>query len=400
MAEKLCNHLQGLTKTDIAMRDIFEANLQDQCAIILTWWEPFLSDIREEKLGRLKSLMTHTRGLLWVTSGARSHHPAASMVTGFARTIRKEMSVVQIVTLDFDVEDSRTDGEVVEIIIRVFKASFSSNGSNAATDFEFTVIGGLVNLPRIFPNQEKDRYVERETRPAVPEAQPFKQEGRCLKLKLGQAGLLNSIHFIDDNTQHRPLDEDAVEIDVRVTGMNFKDVMIGLGQLPLFHELGIECSGVVTAVGSNIKTLAAGDYICGIAKGAYANRVRISQYMVTKLIPPIDFVRAASIPVVYCTVYYALHNAARLSKGETVLIHAAAGGVGQAAVILAQSIQAEVFVFVGIAEKKALMRDRYGIPGDYIFSSRNSSFQQELLHLTGQKGVDVLLNSIASQTLH
>ena len=111
-----------------------------------------------------------------------------------------------------------------------------------------------------------------------------------------------------------------------------------------------------------------GDWVCGIAKGVYAKKVRTSQYKVTQLMPPIDSVRAASIPVVYCTAYYALHKAARLLKGVIVLFYAAAGGVGQAAVMLAQSIQAEIFVSAGTLEKKALMRDRYGIPGDHIFS--------------------------------
>ena len=214
------------------------------------------------------------------------------------------------------------------------------------------MIGGFINIPRILPDREKDRYVERETRSPVPEAKPFKQEGRCLELRLGQAGLLDSIYFIDDDTQYRSLEEDEVKIDIRANGMNFKDVIIGLGQLPLSHELGIECSGVITAVGSNVQTLSSGDCVCGIAKGTYANRVRTSQYLVTKLMPSIVYVRTASIPVVYCTAHYALHDTARLCKEEMVSIHAAAGRVGQASVMLAQSIQAEIFVSVETPEKK------------------------------------------------
>ena len=76
------------------------------------------------------------------------------------------------------------------------------------------------------------------------------------------------------------------------------------------------------------------------------------------------------------------------------------GGVGQAAVVLAQSIQAEIFVSVGTPEKKTLMRERYGIPDDHSFSSRESSFRQELLYLTGQRGVDVVLNSTTGQILY
>lgn len=113
-----------------------------------------------------------------------------------------------------------------------------------------------------------------------------------------------------------------------------------------------------------------------------------------------SFITAATIPVVYCTAYHALFEIGRLSKGDSILIHAAAGGVGQAAVMLAQRAQTEVFVTVGTAEKKALMQQHYRIPDDHIFSSRDSSFQQELMHITKNRGVDVVLNSTAGETLH
>lgn len=140
--------------------------------------------------------------------------------------------------------------------------------------------------------------------------------------------------------------------------MNFKDVMIGLGQLPQYHQLGLECSGVVTGVGSNVTTFVVGDHVCGLAEGAYANSVRVSQYTITRIPPNMSFTTAATIPVVYCTAYHALHEIGRLSRGESILIHAAAGGVGQAAIVLAQRVQTEVFVTVGTAEKKALIREQ------------------------------------------
>ena len=121
--------------------------------------------------------------------------------------------------------------------MRVFKAG--SDETAAVTDFEFIVIGGLIHIPRILPNKEKDRYVERETRPRVPVVQAFKQAKCCLKLELGQAGLLDSIYFIDDKIEYSSLEEDDIEVDIRATGMNFKNVIIGVGQLPLFYDSGM-----------------------------------------------------------------------------------------------------------------------------------------------------------------
>ena len=110
--------------------------------------------------------------------------------------------------------------------------------------------------------------------------------------------------------------------------MNFKDVMIALGQIPFKHKIGIECSGVVTAVGSNVTDISLGSRVCAMTQGAYANITRASQHRVAKIPDSLGFTEAASIPVAFFTAYYALADIGRLREGESILIHAAAGGVG------------------------------------------------------------------------
>ena len=181
--------------------------------------------------------------------------------------------------------------------------------------------------------------------------------------------------------------------------MDFKDVMIGLGQIP-FSDMGLECSGVVAAIGCDVKNLAIGDRICGLTPGAYANSCRISQSMVAKIAETLGFVEAASIPIVFCTAYYALLEVARLVLGESVLIHAAAGGVGQAAIMVAQHIgDVEIFATIGSLEKKAFLVENYGILEDHIFSSRDTLFGEGIRDRTKGKGVDVILNSLAGESL-
>ena len=399
MVKPVCSQLTRLTGKESQSCSILTAEIPDGFAIVLALENPFWSVLDEKGLTHMKSIITSARGLLWVTRGARSQCPSVNMMNGLARCIRKEVAGIRLVTLDLDGGKPLQDERATEMILRVFKSTFDSNKASLMTDSEFWEIDGLIQVARVFPNQMKDKYVERTTRPPVPEPQPFHQRGRPLKLKLGQAGMLDTIHFVDDESHNVPLDDDLVEISVRATGMNFKDVMIGLGQLPLYHQLGLECSGVVTGVGSHVTTFAVGDHVCGVAEGAYANNVRVSQNSITKFPPGMSFTTAATIPVVYCTAYHALYETGRLSKGESILIHAAAGGVGQAAIVLAQRVQTEVFVTVGTAEKKALMQEHYGIPDDHIFSSRDSSFQQELMHITKNRGVDMVLNSTAGETL-
>ena len=181
--------------------------------------------------------------------------------------------------------------------------------------------------------------------------------------------------------------------------MNFKDVMIGLGQIP-FSDIGLECSGVVTAIGRQVQGLTVGDRVCGLTPGGYSNTTRIFQPMIARIPDSMSFVEAAPIPIVFCTAYYSLIDIARLIPRESVLIHAAAGGVGQAAVMLAQHIGGvEIFATVGSLEKKAFLVESYDISEDHIYSSRDTTFEQRLQDQTKGRGVDVILNSRAGDAL-
>jgi NADPH:quinone reductase-like Zn-dependent oxidoreductase len=112
-----------------------------------------------------------------------------------------------------------------------------------------------------------------------------------------------------------------------------------------------------------------------------------------------SFATAASLPFVYVTVYYGLIYLAHLCSGESVLIHAAAGGVGQAAIQIAKMIGAEIFVTVSTKEKKEHLTTTYGIPEDHIFASRDLTFASGVMRVTGGRGVDVVLNSLAGDAL-
>ena len=181
--------------------------------------------------------------------------------------------------------------------------------------------------------------------------------------------------------------------------MNFKDVMIGLGQIP-YSDIGLECSGVVTVTGRSVQNITVGDRVCGLTRSGYSNTTRVLQTMVARIPSTLSFTSAASIPIIFCTAYYSLMDIARLESGESVLIHAAAGGVGQAAIMIAQHIGGvEIFATVGSSEKKDHLIENYCIPEDHIFSSRDLTFVSRLQDQTKGRGVDVILNSLAGEAL-
>lgn len=187
----------------------------------------------------------------------------------------------------------------------------------------------------------------------------------------------------------------------RCYGVNFRDVMIALGRLEETSAMSSEHSGVIVEVGEDlVEEFQVGDRICAWGGSPYASSVTVHGLAAQRLPDGMSFEEAASILIVYATVYYGLLHLARLEKGETVLIHSGAGGVGQAAIMLAKHLQATIFVTVGSNEKKALVMTKYGIPEDHIFSSRHLSFSAGIRRLTRGKGVDVVLNSTADEAFH
>jgi NADPH:quinone reductase-like Zn-dependent oxidoreductase/NADP-dependent 3-hydroxy acid dehydrogenase YdfG/aryl carrier-like protein len=181
---------------------------------------------------------------------------------------------------------------------------------------------------------------------------------------------------------------------------SFRDVMTVMGQLP-GTLLGHDAAGVVRRVGSAVSNFKIGDRVALLNPGALRTVHRAKAEFCQIIPEELSFEEAASIPVVHGTAWYALVKLAGVAsrKGQTILIHAAAGGVGQCAIQIAQHAGMEVFATVGSDVKRALIRDNYGIPDDHIFSSRDLTFVDGVKRMTKGRGVDVVLNSLSGEAL-
>lgn len=163
---------------------------------------------------------------------------------------------------------------------------------------------------------------------------------------------------------------------------------------------GSECSGIISRVGSAVSRFQVGDSVAALGDGCFATSIRVQENgPVVKIPAGISFEEAAALPVNYATSYVALHNVARIQPGESVLIHSGTGGTGQAAIPIAKNVGATVFATVGSQSKKQFLMDTYQIPESNIFSSRTTLFAQAIKHRTDNKGVDVVLNSLAGESL-
>ncbi|CAG8327922.1 unnamed protein product [Penicillium salamii] len=360
---------------------------------------PFLQTVDATGFAEMKHILLASKKTLWITRGGAmdSPQPGANLIAGLGRTIRAEIPSFQLTTLDLDPLASNEADETVASIEQVLHLT-AQDESVDCPDWEYAVREERIHSLRLTPNKILNAMFEASKTDQTPEMLPFHQPDRALALAIKTPGMLDTFQFVDDEEYVKPLASGEVEMEVKAVGMNFHDVMISMGQIA-DTDLGVECSGIVTRVGDAVSKYKPGDRVITFRLGCFRTFLRNPEEMFELVPDSLSFEEAASIPCVYSTVYYSLFYVARLSRDERVLIHAAAGGLGQAAIILAQHIGAEIFVTVSSDPKKQFLMETYGIAEDHIFNSRDYSFAAGIKRMTKQKGVDVVLNSLAGEAL-
>ena len=240
--------------------------------------------------------------------------------------------------------------------------------------------------------------------PPVADPAPRPEPGESLlRLDFSAPGPLKNLVW--RRIPSTPLGSDQVEIAVRAAGLNFRDVMYAMGLLSdealeagfAGPTLGMELAGTVIATGSAVRDFKPGDAVMAFAPASFASRAVTPAAAVAHKPSAWSFEAAATVPIAFFTVYYALRHLAQLAEGERILIHGAAGGVGIAAIQLAHYCGAEIFATAGSDEKRDFVRL---LGADHVFDSRSLDFADEILERTGGVGVDVVLNSLAGEAIH
>ncbi|WP_193199908.1 type I polyketide synthase [Nostoc sp. MG11] len=219
----------------------------------------------------------------------------------------------------------------------------------------------------------------------VPHNQPF-------QLSISTRGQLENLQ-LQPSTRCKPR---AGELEIRVftTGLNFKDVLNALGLYPGDPgSLGLECAGEVVAIGEGVEGFEIGDAVLGITPGSCQQYVTVNAALVAMKPETLSFEEAATIPAAFLTAYYTLHHLAKISPGDRVLIHAASGGVGQAAVQLAQLAGAEVFATASNGKWEYLQ----SLGVKHIMNSRTLDFAEQVMVITQGKGVNIILNCLTGE---
>ena len=256
------------------------------------------------------------------------------------------------------------------------------------TDEEFAATVGL-GEPRLritAGRYEVPRLTRTESALVVP-------EGRGWRLEHRGRGTLHDLALVPADTTERPLQLGEVRIDVRAAGLNFRDVVVALGMVTDARLAGGEAAGLVLQTAPDVHDLNPGDRVFGLVNGGFGPTAIADRRTLARIPDSWSYATAASVPIVFATAYYGLVDLAGLRAGESVLIHAAAGGVGMAATQIAQHLGARIFGTAS-AGKQHVLREA-GIADTRIGDSRTTAFRNDFLQTTAGRGVDVVLNSLS-----
>ncbi|RDW56652.1 hypothetical protein BP6252_14065 [Coleophoma cylindrospora] len=374
----------------------------DIYVVLLEHTLPFISQCDSEAFDNVKKMLTRAKNVLWVTRGAtiECNDPERAMITGLARTARSEDHLLHLVTLDLDPADPIL--ESAKHMTTVLKEFLYSDRHDAfLPEFEYAVRDGALLIPRIIEEESLDDYVNTTNATTIPLVQPLHQKGRSLELRIRTPGLLETFYWADSITHSQKPGPGEVRIRVDAIPLNFKDLMTSMGQLDGLTAVLIECGGVIEEVGDAVGNhFKIGDKVCAVGFKSFATTSNVDHRLVQHVPEEMSLEVAAAIQISYATALYALRDVAKLQKGESVLIHSAAGGFGQAAIAIAKYLEAgQIYVTVGSAEKRKFLTEKFGIPDEHMFSSRNTSFKDGLLRRTKGNGVDVILNSLIGDAM-
>jgi acyl transferase domain-containing protein/NADPH-dependent curcumin reductase CurA/acyl carrier protein len=307
-----------------------------------------------------------SRGALAVSGqeSAQTLRPRAAGLWGLAGVVAVEHPELQVHAIDLDPLDT----------------------ANAALD-----LLGELRQPPTAPQRIALRGAQRWAARLVRHRQADARRDEPRHWVVAQAGTLDGARL--QPAPRAALRAGEVRLSVRAAGINFRDVLLTLGMYSAPGvPLGAECAGVVTDIGAGVQGLAVGDAVFGFAPGSLGTEVVVPAAFVARVPPAMSMEDAAALPVAFFTAHHGLHGLAKLQRGQRVLIHAAAGGVGLAAVQLALRAGAEVFATAGSPDKRERLR-QMGVA--LAMDSRSLAFADELRAATHGQGVHVVLNSLA-----
>ncbi|WP_298938199.1 type I polyketide synthase [uncultured Ruegeria sp.] len=318
----------------------------------------------------LKTCREHCNStIVVVTLSNGSQSPAiaisetAAAIWGAARSLRLEPGSPRLVLLDTQKLNSTTVNEILSVL----------------------------NDPEA-PNELVVRHERSFARELVPTATDVaSRTPHTTRLCVGQRGRLDNL--LTETTERRTPAPDEIEVRVVASGLNFRDVLNALGRYPGDPgPIGAEFAGIVVDIGRDVSGTRVGDRVYGISLSSFAGHVTTPAALTAPIPARLSFCEAATVPVAFLTAQYGLHHVAKLSSGQRILVHSAAGGVGMAATQIARRASAEVVGTASRSKSKAIAQDLVA-----VHNSRDTNYKADIASCFGDGSIDVALNSLTDQ---
>ena len=362
-----CIYLWGL---DIPQSLNEQQALSDQ--LRLAWEAPlYLTQALEKSAGQNEcSLTLITRNAFSINRFSKPNL-GNSPLLGLGKSIAAEIQNLNCTVIDLDTVNSKTD-----------------------TDAEAAIL--FSELTQVRTVETENHVAYRDAQRYVPRLQHANHltlpSSTSYRLAIPASGSLADLSW--QSCERKAPVANEVEIEVHTTGLNFKDILLALHRVNAVGDgLGVECAGTIARVGPGVTQFAVGDRVLAMVPGSLSRFVCAPVATTAALPPDLEDGAAATIPITFLTAAYALESLAKIGSGDRVLIHAGTGGVGQAAIQIAQRAGAQVFATASQG-KWQILKD-LGVK--HIFDSRTTGFESAINQLTDGKGVDIVLNSLAGE---
>ncbi|KAM0335103.1 hypothetical protein ACHAQA_000138 [Verticillium albo-atrum] len=414
----LVSSLQKKTKAQVTIlnfKDVNENTIPTGSTIysLVELCRPVFAQATDDETLRLRIIMKNATQLNWVTSGnlLQGARPDFGLAAGMSRALIMEQP-----SLRFNLYDIDDISVYQERTFKNLSSLLKINGDLG--DYEYIQSQGVVHVSRFIPDEQLNTGFRQRIGNQLLEM-PL-SEAKPVQLFIEKPGNLETLCY-KQITQPLDIAPDHVQVSVKTYGLNANDYHVFSGKVSTQDDTSsIEFCGVVERVGSEVSRIKTGDRVVVLAPSHFGTTETVPQWACHKLLDEEPFDRMCTLPLVFATAIYGLRERAQLQAGESVLIHAATGGVGMAAIQVAQSIGAKVsdelnlpsqayslvadsyqiYVTVSTGDKARFLTDTFGIPNDRIFNSRDDTFVSDVLLATKGDGVDVVLNSLNGDLLH
>jgi NADPH:quinone reductase-like Zn-dependent oxidoreductase len=379
----------------------------DLCISLIETEHESLATLSPEAMDSLRAVTNTVTDLLWLTGAnmlGKIPDPNLTLSSGLSRALMLEQPTLRWSVLDIgssmkQLADQVHANHTCSNVVRAVVARYERD------DCEFISVDGLLNVSRYYPDfGVNSLFRQRLEAQSETEKQTLGSIGSA-RLSIGRPGATDTIYFqqLCELEQTQPPAAGYVEIEVKAVSLNAKDVYAMSGRVETREvTTGFDFSGIVTAVGSTTseQPFQIGDRVVACAPFHIGTTARVPASCVHRLLEHEEYTVVPTLLLAYATALYALNDCTHLRAGESVLIHAGSGGVGIAAIALAQQIGAKVYTTCSSPAKRDYLINELGVDPDHIFSSRDASFVPAILAATDSHGVDVIINSLVGDLMH